>query len=71
MAIPPRGGRRPASEASESITLTLPRGAIKCLEELAKMGRFGGSTKTEVATYLIVRELDDLARAAVLGRVLN
>ena len=43
--------------------------ALRCLELLVKMGRYGG-TKTEVAGYLILRELDDLTRTGVLPAVL-
>jgi hypothetical protein len=60
-----RGGRQAASDSSGKVNPTLSASAIRCLEVLAKMGRFG-STKTEVAAYLIMRELDDLTRAGVL-----
>jgi hypothetical protein len=35
------------------------------------MGRYGGSTKTAVAGYLIMREIDDLTRAGVLPKQLH
>jgi hypothetical protein len=45
----------------------LPPDAVACLEKLAEMGRYG-STKNEVARYLILRELDDLTRMGVLAK---
>ncbi len=43
----------------------LPAGAYACLEQLKASGRFG-STPSEVARYLIIREIDDLTRSGVI-----
>jgi len=67
MVVPKKGGRSP-SEANGKVNPTLPPDAIACLELLAKMGRYGGNTKTAVAGYLIMREIDDLTRAGVLPK---
>jgi len=67
MAGAKRGGKT-TGEANGKVNPTLPPDAIACLELLAKMGRFGGSTKTAVAGYLIMREIDDLTRAGVLPK---
>ncbi len=61
-----RGGRTAAPEPNGRVTLTLPPDAIKCLEILKEMGRYG-SNVTAVANYLITREIDDLTRAGVLS----
>jgi hypothetical protein len=62
-----RGGRKAAADTNGKVNPTLPADAIRCLEALAQMGRYGG-TKTEVAAYLITRGLDDLTRTGVLAR---
>lgn len=61
-----RGGRGGSLDASSKLHPTLPNELHKCLEFLAQTGRFGGTTKTEVAAYLITRALDDLTRSGVL-----
>lgn len=66
MAAAKRGGRT-AGTGGEKVNPTLAPDAIACLELLAKMGRYG-STKTAVAAYLIMREIDDLTRAGVLPK---
>jgi hypothetical protein len=45
----------------------LPADAYACLEFLAKLGRYG-SNPTDVARYLILREIDDLTRSDVLPK---
>lgn len=62
-----RGGRKAGADTSSKVNPTLPHDAINRLEILAKMGMYG-NTKTEVAAYLIIRELDDLTRTGVLPR---
>jgi hypothetical protein len=44
---------------------SLPAGAYACLQWLAKMGRYGNNP-TEVARYLLLREIDELTRLRVL-----
>jgi hypothetical protein len=66
-----RGGRTAGDESNGKVNPTLPLDAIKCLELLAKMGRYGGKTKTGVAGYLIMRALDDLTRAGVLPKTID
>ena len=44
----------------------LPPDAYACLERLVDLGY--GSTPTDVARYLILREIDDLKRTGVLRR---
>jgi hypothetical protein len=44
---------------------SLPAGTYACLQWLAKMGRYGNNP-TEVARYLILREVDELTRLKVL-----
>tara|TARA_B100000614_G_scaffold183188_1_gene163798 strand:+ start:108 stop:314 length:207 start_codon:yes stop_codon:yes gene_type:complete len=58
-------GRPKNAQQSRKIEPTLPADAFACLEALARMGRYG-SNATEVARYLILRELDDLTRQGVL-----
>jgi hypothetical protein len=58
-----RGGRKPV--ANEVVKPTLSAGTVKCLEDLAKLGRFG-STKTEVAAYLIMRGIEDMSSKGML-----
>ena len=67
MPGPKNGGRSVAAEKPGKVNPTLPADAIRCLEMLASMKRYG-SSKTEVAAYLILRELDDLTRAGVLPK---
>jgi hypothetical protein len=43
----------------------LPQKAFDQLEKLAEIGTYG-SNPTDVARYLILRELDDLLRTGVL-----
>lgn len=61
-------GRPPNLEASEKVTATLSPRVVRQLEELARFGTYGGPTPSEVAGYLIMREIDDLIRAGVLRR---
>ena len=57
--------RKPNEEKTHKVHPSLPANAYECLKRLAKMRRFG-SNETEVAKYLILREIDDLTRAGVL-----
>jgi hypothetical protein len=70
MVTPKRGGRTRV-EASGKVQPSLTPNAIACLEYVAKTGRYGGSTKTAVAGYLIMREIDDLTRTGVLPTLLT
>lgn len=65
MANEKRGGRAPSDDPPGKVNPTLSAETIKCLEFLARMGRYG-KTKTEVAGYLIIRGIDDLTRAGTL-----
>jgi hypothetical protein len=67
MPGPKKGGRKAATDANSKVGMTLSPDSHKCLEILAKMGRYG-SNKTAVATYLVTRALDDLTREGVLPR---
>jgi hypothetical protein len=59
---------RPANEQpSREVKPRLPADAYACLQRLAKLGRYG-SNPTEVARYLILREIDDLTREGVLPK---
>lgn len=58
-------GRPKNERPGRKLEPTLPADAYECVVRLASMKRFG-STKNEVARYLILRELDDLTRAGVL-----
>jgi len=50
---------------SRKLEITLPPNAGACLDYLSKMGRFG-NTASEVARFLILREIDDLSRSKML-----
>lgn len=45
----------------------IPVDAYACLQRLARMGRYGNNP-TEVAKYLILREIDDLTRSGILPK---
>jgi hypothetical protein len=60
-----RGGRPARADSTEKVNPTLPANVVRCLDALAETGLYG-STKTEVAAYLIVRGVDDLVRAGTL-----
>ena len=60
-------GRPRHKNPGKKVEPTLPPEAYACLEKLAKMGRYG-SDPTNVAKYLILREIDDLTRAGVLDK---
>jgi hypothetical protein len=49
----------------KKVEIGFPPDEFACLEALKKIGGYG-SNPTEVARYLIRRELDDLRRAGVL-----
>ena len=62
---------RPRNDApGKKVDPILPADAVACLEYLAKLKRFG-STKNEVARYLIMREIDDLTRTGVLPKIIT
>ena len=50
---------------AKKLDLTVPADTHACLVRLAAQGRYG-STPAEVARYFVVRQVDDLTRAAVL-----
>jgi len=58
-------GRPKNEKPSKKVEPRLPPQAFSNLERLVQMGTYG-SNPTEVARYLILRELDDLIRAGVL-----
>lgn len=59
---------RPENEKpTKQVKPSLPADAYACLEFLAGLGRYG-SNPTEVARYLILREIDDLTRSNVLPK---
>lgn len=60
-------GRPKDDDPGRKVEPTLPADAYACLELLAKLNRYG-STPAAVARYLILREIDDLTRAGVLGK---
>ena len=57
-------GRPKSDEPGRKVEPTLPASMYRRLEQLAGMDEYPG-TPTEVAKYLITRELDDLRRAGV------
>lgn len=57
-------GRPKNTQQTKKVEPGLPPDAHACLERLAEMGY--GSTPTDVARYLILREIDDLKRSGVL-----
>jgi hypothetical protein len=59
-------GRPKNQNPTRKVEPMLPADAYACLEKLAEMGRYG-SNPTEVARYLIMREIDDLTRNGVLA----
>jgi hypothetical protein len=61
-------GRPRNPEPAGTVTATLSPRVIERLEELAKLGTYGGPTPAQVAGYLIMREIDDLIRVRVLDR---
>lgn len=58
-------GRPRNHPPSRKVEPTLPADAYERLVELSKIPGYG-TTPTEVARYLILREIDDLTRARVL-----
>jgi hypothetical protein len=59
-----RRGRRPNAVKPRKVNPSLPAESYACLERLVGLG-YGGNP-TEVAKFLILREIDDLKRAGVL-----
>jgi hypothetical protein len=59
-----RRGRRPNAVKPRKVNPSLPAESYACLERLVGLG-YGGNP-TEVAKFLILREVDDLKRAGVL-----
>lgn len=57
-------GRPRNTEPTRKVEPRLSPGTYACLEWLVKKKRYG-STPTEVAKYLITREIDDMERAGV------
>lgn len=60
-------GRKANENPPKTVEVGLPPEEYACLEYLKKIGGYGGNP-TEVARYLIRRELDDLRRAGVLPK---
>jgi hypothetical protein len=58
-------GRPKNEEPTKKVEPRLPPRAFSQLQRLAEIGIYG-SNPTEVAKYLILREIDDLTRAGVL-----
>jgi len=58
-------GRPKNEEPTKKVEPRLPPKAFAQLQRLAAIGTYG-SNATEVAKYLILREIDDLTRAGVL-----
>lgn len=58
--------RKPNENPPKKLEVGLPPEEFACLEFLRRLGGYG-SNPTEVARYLIRRELDDLRRAGVLA----
>lgn len=58
-------GRPKNQHPTRKVEPSLPAAAYACLETLAQLGPYG-SNPTEVARYLILREIDDLTRHGVL-----
>lgn len=59
-------GRPKNPNPSRKVEPRLPVDAYACLKELVKKGY--GNSPTDVAKYLILREIDDLKRTRVLNR---
>jgi hypothetical protein len=59
-------GRKPNENPPITVEIGLPPEEYACLEYLKKEGY--GNNPTEVARYLIRRELDDLRRTGVLPK---
>lgn len=58
-------GRPKNEEPTKKVQPRLHPKAYEQLKQLAEIGTYGGNA-TEVAKFLILRELDDLLRAGVL-----
>lgn len=58
-------GRTPNTIESDNVHPSLPKPAIRCLEQLLKSGRYGTNV-SDVARYLLMRSIDDLTRANIL-----
>ena len=59
-----RGRPKNPKGTTKKVEPGLPPDAYACLERLVGLGY--GSTATDVARYLILREIDDLKRSGVL-----
>jgi hypothetical protein len=58
-------GRKKNLERTKKVEPRLPPKVFAKLNKLVEIGAYG-SNPTEVAKYLILREIDDLTRAGVL-----
>ena len=58
-------GRPKNEEPTKKVEPRLPPKVFAQLQKLTQMGAYG-SNPTEVAKYLILRQIDDLIRAGVL-----
>lgn len=62
MAKPPRSSGRPRNPTeSTKVTPSLDEATLECLDALISQGY--GKNRSDVARYLILREIDDLKRA--------
>lgn len=61
----PMAGRRKNAEPTKKVEPRLSPKVHAQLQRLVDIGTYGGNP-TEVAKYLILREIDDLTRAGVL-----
>lgn len=65
----PRSGRKPNPNPGRKVEPTLAADTYACLEFLAGLRRYGANP-SEVARYMILREVDDLTRVGVIPKVL-
>lgn len=68
MTVKRKRGRPPNSKPNQKVEPTLTPELYACLVKLAELGY--APTPTEVARYLISREIDDLKRSGVLPPML-
>ncbi len=60
-----RRGRRPNPNPGHKVEPMLAADTYACLEYLAGKNRYG-SNPSEVARYMILREVDDMTRAGII-----
>lgn len=69
MADKKRGGRKRNETPGRKVEPTLQADAYACLQYLAALKRYGANP-SEVARYMIMREIDEMTRAGVIPLVL-